>query len=420
MKTLVVDDQLVSRAKMEKILGGLGECVAVGAGESAIEAYQKAWEDSAPFDLITLDVSMPGLDGTGVLQALRELERRANVTEEKRVKILMVTSCSDKATVIACLQAGCDDYIVKPISRAVITKKIKDFGFDCTVSNDIKDEKSVGEMVSGTIEGFKKGNIELPVLPHIVQELQDVMNKPTATATEVAHVVEKDAAISVKLISTANSPLYRGTQKTDNVGMAISRIGLKETQSVASAIANKGLYKTKSPQLKELMDKLWLHSLACAHCAKAISKKVLPGYAEKVFVKGLIHDVGGTLLLKSLGDTADKDTQFDTADLVNSLYEVHTSFGAALLERWAFSEDFVNIAKLHEWVEFPPETGKEVLIVNLADNLAHKIGYGFFDKDVSDLSDLQSTELLKIDPAILDGIGEEVKGVIEESSDGVS
>ena len=115
-------------------------------------------------------------------------------------------------------------------------------------------------MIAKTIDGFKKGNLELPVLPHVVQELQDVINKPTATATEVAHVVEKDGPISIKLINVANSPLYRGAQKTENVGLAISRIGLKEVQSVVSAIASKKLYKTNSPQLKEIMDKLWLHS----------------------------------------------------------------------------------------------------------------------------------------------------------------
>lgn len=148
-------------------------------------------------------------------------------------------------------------------------------------------------------------------------------------------------------------------------------MGLNETQSVVSAIANKGLYETKNLQLKELVDKLWLHALACAHCAKVISKEVSPGDAEKAFLKGL-------------------------------------------LDQWGFSADFVNIAKQHEWAKFAPKTGKELLIVNLADNLAHKIGFGFFDKDVSDLSGLSSTQLLEIAPGALDEIGEEVKRTVGE------
>jgi len=143
------------------------------------------------------------------------------------------------------------------------------------------------------------------------------------------------------------------------------------------------------------VDKLWLHALACAHCAKVISKEVSPGDAEKAFLKGLIHDVGATLLLttgsiklfaflpqvlqagerfgptprcklfdalrsKSLGATANQKTEFDKAEVENSIYEVHTSFGAALLDQWGFSADFVNIAKQHEWAKFAPETMKSV------------------------------------------------------------
>lgn len=419
MKILVVDDQLVSRAKMEKILEGLGECEAVGTGELAIAAYKKAWENSAPFDLITLDISMPGIDGTEVLQVIREHQSQAGVTEEKRVKILVVTSSSDKDLVVTCIQAGCDDYVVKPINATVLTKKVKDLGFDLAVSKEIKEEKTVRDMIARTIEAFKKGDIDLPVLPRVIQEIQDVMINPNATATHVAKVVEKDVAISVKMINTANSSLYRGTQKVENVGMAVSRIGLKEAQSVVSTLANKGLYQTKNPWLKGLLEKLWLHSLTCALCAKAIAKKVTPGDAEKVFVKGLIHDVGATLLLKNLGESSNQNTKFNEHDVVNNIYEVHASFGASLLDKWGFSNDFVKAAKIHEFAKFAPETEKEILIVNLADNLAHKIGYGFFNKDLLDWSNVQSAQLLEIASDALDEIGEEVKGEVSKSATAV-
>jgi len=47
--------------------------------------------------------------------------------------------------------------------------------------------------------------------------------------------------------------------------------------------------------------------------------------------------------------------------------------------------------------------------------LAHKIGYGFFDKGEIDLPGLDSIKLLEIDPDVLDKIGEEVKTLMEES-----
>jgi two-component system chemotaxis response regulator CheY len=129
MKALVVDDELVSRKKLQKIMESLGECEAVESGSAAIAAFQKALENGMPFDLITLDVLMPKMDGTEVLYTIREIEKEKKIPKEKQVKILMVTSHSDKDTFITSIQAGCDDYIVKPFDREVIINKLEKIGF---------------------------------------------------------------------------------------------------------------------------------------------------------------------------------------------------------------------------------------------------------------------------------------------------
>ena len=129
MKTLVVDDELVSRKKMQRIMDDFTECEAVESGSAAIAAFQKALENGMPFDLITLDVLMPKMDGTEALYIIREIEKEKKIPKEKQVKILMVTSHSDKDTIITCIQAGCDDYIVKPFDRETIVNKLEKLGF---------------------------------------------------------------------------------------------------------------------------------------------------------------------------------------------------------------------------------------------------------------------------------------------------
>lgn len=54
IRILVVDDQLVSRKKMQRIMVSLGECEEVESGSAAIAAFKKALENETPFDLITL------------------------------------------------------------------------------------------------------------------------------------------------------------------------------------------------------------------------------------------------------------------------------------------------------------------------------------------------------------------------------
>ncbi len=126
MRIMVVDDELVSRKKMEKILSGFGEIEAVENGEKAIDVFKKASGEGEAFDLITLDIEMPGMDGTETLCVIRELENEKRIPKDKQVKILMVTSHSHRDFVITSLQAGCNDYVVKPFTKDTVMNKLFD------------------------------------------------------------------------------------------------------------------------------------------------------------------------------------------------------------------------------------------------------------------------------------------------------
>ena len=128
MKTLVVDDELVSRRKMDRIMRHYGEVLAVTNGSEALAAFAEALKNDQRFDLITLDISMPGMDGTEVLLRVRDLEEERTIPVEQRVKVLMLTARADRGTVLDCISAGCDDYLKKPFTIERITKKLKKIG----------------------------------------------------------------------------------------------------------------------------------------------------------------------------------------------------------------------------------------------------------------------------------------------------
>lgn len=126
MRSLVVDDELVSRKKMENIMFMFGDCISVDSGKSAVQAFETSIMKGEPFDVIMLDVSMPNMDGTEVLYEIRSIEQKSNIPKMNQSKIIMVTAQSDKDTVITCIQAGCNGYIVKPFNRTVIAQKLKE------------------------------------------------------------------------------------------------------------------------------------------------------------------------------------------------------------------------------------------------------------------------------------------------------
>lgn len=272
------------------------------------------------------------------------------------------------------------------------------------------------DSIAKIVKQVKSGSIDLPVLPKVIQEIQKVMNQSTANVGTLAHAVEKDAVISVKVISAANSPFYRGTEKIRSVDSAISRLGFKETQTIVNTIANKSLYNTKNSNFKILMEKLWLHSLASAYCSKIIASFLKLGDPEKYFLMGLIHDIGKTLLIKVLGDEQYQTESLGDEDILSAVQDIHTSFGGAILRRWGFSEDYIRVSLLHEGPHYNEKTDKDVLIANLANNMAYYLGYGTTDRDEIPLENLDSVRFLEMEAQSFIPIQDQAKKLMEETA----
>ena len=286
-----------------------------------------------------------------------------------------------------------------------------------TADDDLEpSSQSLREIFLEVANQFKKGAIDLPVLPKVANDIEKVVKKVTSTTTDVANVVEKDAVISLKLISISNSPIYRGVEKITEVRTAISRLGIKETQNVVSAIAQKSLYSSNNRHFKQLLEKLWAHSLACAYGASVIAKHLDMDDSEMLFLVGLVHDIGQTFLVSALSDKLLTATDVDMDEVKAGIAEIHAGFTRALLNRWKFEKRFVKLATMHVGPDFGDQTDKGVLVVNLASHLAENIGFSPFDEAEVELSTLDSTVRLGVDTDALVDIGEEIRNIMQKAA----
>jgi DNA-binding response OmpR family regulator len=109
---LLIEDDPAIREGLQLGLGHLGHAVAVAAdGEVGLAAAA-----SDPPEVIVLDVMLPGLDGFEVCRRLRA---------RSATPIIMLTARSDDLDVVAGLEAGADDYVVKPVRPRVLDARIK-------------------------------------------------------------------------------------------------------------------------------------------------------------------------------------------------------------------------------------------------------------------------------------------------------
>ncbi|MCW8196322.1 response regulator [Proteobacteria bacterium 005FR1] len=117
MRILLVEDSAVLRYTMVSFIERAGHrAVVAESGEEALQLIE-----SAAVDLVIMDVEMPGLDGFETTRLIREFYG------ERWVPIIFVTGMGDEASYKKGIEAGGDDYMIKPISPMILQAKLRAF-----------------------------------------------------------------------------------------------------------------------------------------------------------------------------------------------------------------------------------------------------------------------------------------------------
>jgi len=114
-KILVVDDDEMTRHFLSHILAQQGFLLETAAdGEQALTLMKEK-----QFDIILLDIEMPGLNGLETLKRIRKNYLK------KDLPILMVTANDQSAEIIQAFDLGANDYVVKPLDVPVLFARIR-------------------------------------------------------------------------------------------------------------------------------------------------------------------------------------------------------------------------------------------------------------------------------------------------------
>ena len=113
-KVLVVDDSGTMRKIIIRALNAVGfsDTVEASDGNEALELFQKT-----PIGLVLTDWNMPNKSGIELTRDIRKLG--------SKVPIFMVTTEAEKKNVVEAIQAGVNDYLVKPFTQEVLQQKIE-------------------------------------------------------------------------------------------------------------------------------------------------------------------------------------------------------------------------------------------------------------------------------------------------------
>lgn len=167
-RILIVDDNAMNRQLLVEKLSGRGFVleVAVDGDQALAEIGRNS------YDLILLDINMPGVDG---LTVLVEVRRRWSLAE---LPVIMTTARTDRADIVQALEIGANDYVTKPIDLAVLLARVR------------------------THLALKDANDR-------VKQAQKTIHELTSSAADASHDVERwSQRLAVELSDLLGNPLH--------------------------------------------------------------------------------------------------------------------------------------------------------------------------------------------------------------------
>jgi len=247
-------------------------------------------------------------------------------------------------------------------------------------------------LTTGFIEGLQgllKSGTQLPTLPTIVFQVHAVLDDDRKGAADVAALIERDPALTARLLRAANSAFYAGgSERVASVYAAIQRIGLDQVRALCLVLAVVQALGSRRRALNH--ETLWGHSGAVGAVARYlwVSTHGTGVAADDVYVAGLLHDVGLLVLDQFFAEEFDRlaglrqEIELPLWQHEEDLLGMdHGEVGGLLLGSWSLPASVVDAVTYHHRPEDAPAKHRKVCeVVQAAELLCSEEGWGLPDE----------------------------------------
>lgn len=216
--------------------------------------------------------------------------------------------------------------------------------------------------------------------PQVVVKLIELLRDPNTPLNAVSHIIESDAAMCVKVLKMANSPIIGAGQKITRVDHAITILGFNRIKALAQIHAAAVVMSGNGSNC-DVRQSLWKHSLANATCCRVLAQRLGVADQSTSFMAGIFHDIGHFFLLDVAEDTylplrksyhPLKTPEAELAQFGTS----HQEAGMRLALAWELPEAVRIAIGFHHRPAQAIAHEEYAWIVYLADRVVHLFGIG--------------------------------------------
>ncbi|MCU7931414.1 MAG: HDOD domain-containing protein [Candidatus Thiodiazotropha sp. (ex Codakia rugifera)] len=228
-------------------------------------------------------------------------------------------------------------------------------------------------------------NAKLISLPDVYLRLKSVIDDPDFAMSDIADVISQDPAMTARLLRLVNSAYFGFASKIDTVNRAVGMLGSQQVHDLVLAASVAQRFEGMSNQVMD-MERFWLRSVTRAIACRelAVMCNMLDG--ERVFVAGLLSDIGHLIMYQSVPDAAQQALQ-QAEQQDAPLFKVervmlgidYAKVGGALMRQWNLPRSLWEPTEFHVEpgvaLEFPMITSLVHIAVMIADGMESEAGF---------------------------------------------
>ncbi|MHC4077313.1 MAG: HDOD domain-containing protein [Planctomycetota bacterium] len=256
-------------------------------------------------------------------------------------------------------------------------------------------ERALPDLVKSFLEDrIQKRSLELPMLPHVANEVMALCNSDDTDAAKLSQVIHRDQALAGHVLRVSNSPAIRPQTPIISLQQAVSRLGMRQVTEIAFAISVKAKVFDSKAHI-DVIHNQWRYAVAAGCFAKEVARQRRRN-VESTFLCGLLHNVGKPVILHALGELEKKiGRPIPRPHVLLALEIYHTSVGGQLAQEWALPPQTVEAIRYHEDYKEAPTFAEIAMTVNLATCLAKLLIESDDDSWDADLEALQQLPVLE-------------------------
>lgn len=224
---------------------------------------------------------------------------------------------------------------------------------------------------------------DLPAIPEVVAEVLLKTSNPNVALSDVSEVIQRDPALTAKLLKVSNSPYYGMRQVVGTLKLALVILGLREVRNIVLGVSVLESLKNNDTQALLKRPDYWGHSVLVGGLARRLGLHLRLGLQGEDFVSGLLHDIGKLVMWRQLKRDYERVYLASgghgpvlCAAETEAFGFDHADAAAVLATKWNMPETLVDALWRHHPREDRPLTGakdpKLAAIVRIANQASQE------------------------------------------------